>query len=88
MKLTREQVIGHIKKVEYIEVAPKQTIVAVAHLHNGHVVIGEAHCLDPDDFDTAKGELAALGDVERKLWPIIAHDVRSVAAASDLRFLS
>lgn len=64
----------------YLEVSPKQTVIAVLHLANGQCVIGETHCLNPDRFDPERGAQNARADAVRKIWPMVAFMARDRVA--------
>ena len=52
--------------------------------HNGHTVVGEAHCQDPAKFSTAIGREAARADAIRQLWPMVVYAARDRLKPADL----
>lgn len=54
-------------KIDYAVFDNKLT-VAVITLPNKFKVTGEASCVDPSNFDEAKGERYALENATEKLW--------------------
>lgn len=54
--------------------------------HNGHTVVGEAHCQDPAKFSTTIGREAARADAVRQLWPMVVYAARErLSPAADKR---
>lgn len=76
MQLTPEFIASLIVDEQYIEVATKQTVVAVLKLENGQVVIGEAHCLEPERFVAEVGARNARADAVRKIWAMAGYAMR------------
>ena len=79
MKITPDLVAATVASEDYSEVAERQTIVCKLTLHNGTVVVGQAHCLDPAEFDAERGCLAARADAERQIYPLLAFLHREAA---------
>ena len=52
--------------------------------HNGHTVVGEAHCQDPAKFSTAIGREAARADAIRQLWPMVVYAARDRLKPADM----
>ena len=51
--------------------------------HNGHTVVGEAHCQDPAKFSTTIGREAARADAVRQLWPMVVYAARDRLKSAD-----
>lgn len=85
MQLTPEFIASLIVDEHYIEVAPKQSVVAVLKLENGQVVIGESHCLDPERFVTEVGTRIAREDAVRKIWAMAGYAMREAVLQRDKR---
>lgn len=50
--------------------------ICVLVTHNGHTVVGAAHCQDPAKFSADIGREAARADAVRQLWPMVVYAAR------------
>jgi hypothetical protein len=83
LNVSPEEVDALIVGESFLEVAPKQTVVAVLRLANGQCVIGEAHCLNPDKFTEELGKTNARADAVRKVWSMVSFMARDRFAKAE-----
>lgn len=80
LNVSPEEVDALIIGQQFLEVAPKQTVVAVLYLANGQCVIGEAHLLNPEQWNADRAAELARADAVRKIWPQVAFMARDRVA--------
>lgn len=66
-KVTAEYMQSRITDVEYSQPFGTVTICNIK-LDNGFSVRGESACVDPDNFDEAKGQMISYKNAFDKLW--------------------
>lgn len=82
-RLTPEKVdeIARSAQDFYWHVPGTTTVVCALSLTNGYVVIGEAACVEPSNFDEALGRKIAYNKAREKLWALEGYvlcNLRSV----------
>lgn len=66
--VTLEGIRAKVVKTEFLYHAT--LTIALLTLENGYTVRGESACVDPANYNRAKGEQYAVEDAERKVWPL------------------
>lgn len=56
--------------------ALKLLTFCVLVLKNGFTVTGESACVDPANFDEAKGREVALQKAKDKMWPLLGYALK------------
>src|SRR3546814_635866 len=77
VKLTPEIIESCIVDESFLEIVPRQTVIAVLRLKNGAVVIGEAHTLSPENFVYEVGCRVAREDAVGKIWALEGYAARN-----------
>lgn len=68
-RVTLARIESKITRVEY-EIKGTTTH-AFLHIDNGHVIHGEAGCVDPANFNAEVGERYSYENARNKLWPLM-----------------
>lgn len=84
LKLTREHVERMVKSTQYMAVGGSTTTVCALVLHNGQVVIGESHVLNPADYRWDLGCTCAREEALRKAFEFAAYERRNLARFQNL----
>lgn len=69
-KVTVEAIEARIVRTTYWVLPGTTVTVCMLSIDNGYTVRGESACVDPANFDEAKGEQYSREDAFRKLWPL------------------
>lgn len=75
-RITKEQLLGNIKSVDYIVHKESCLTLCIITLNNGFTVTGESACADPKMFDAAIGRRIAYEHAERKIWPLMGYALK------------
>lgn len=63
-----------VKNVEFHKFNGTGTVVCALVLDTGFVVVGQAHCLDPDKFDPQLGMSLSRDDANRKVSELLGYE--------------
>lgn len=79
--VTEQQIADIIAASEFqwVVVEPK-TLVMVATLPNGFVIVEDASCVDPVNFDVEIGKDICLNRLENKIWELEGYKLQSKVA--------
>ena len=66
-------------QAEYHRIDATTTVVCSLKLPSGFVILGQAACLNPENFDEEMGCELAYQDAMRKLWELEAYRVKQNA---------
>lgn len=67
-KLTKENIIATITKIEYIQPKDTTLTICILTLQNGFTVTGESACVDICNFNKEIGEEIAYENAFEKIW--------------------
>ena len=67
-KLTKEDIIATITKIEYIQPKDTTLTICILTLQNGFTVTGESACVDICNFNKEIGEEIAYENAFKKIW--------------------
>lgn len=80
-RITQEQVNEMVKKTKLVfEVFGQKTLVMVATLPNGFVIVDGSSCVDPENFDFNIGRNILLKRLENKIWELEGYVLQKVQA--------
>ena len=66
--ITIEHIEGLVANEQYIRVENTTMMICVLTLSNGYNVTGESACVDPANFNEAKGKSIARANAVNKIW--------------------
>lgn len=69
-KITCEQISDKIKGITYTRIPGTTATICNITLENGYSVRGESACVDPAEFDAAKGREYAYNNAYDKIWAL------------------
>ena len=69
MKLTREKIIEHIVKEEFLKLGEKTTICLLT-LDNWFEVVGTSSCIDKKEYNQETWEMMSKDDAIDKCWEL------------------
>ncbi len=76
--ITQEHVDMIISKSKIVyETFGNKTLVMVATLPNGFIVVDSSSCVDPANFDFEIGKEIVLGRLENKVWELEGYVLQS-----------
>lgn len=75
-KLTKDDVLGAIKKEDYTVLNDGRTTVCQLTLQNGFTVVGVSACVDPKNFDKEIGQDIAKDNAVEKVWELEGYLLR------------
>jgi hypothetical protein len=68
--VTVQSISDKIKSETYVVLEGTTTTVCALTLENGYIVTGESACVDPANFDKAKGEKYSRERAFEKIWTL------------------
>jgi len=74
--ITPDLINNAIKSIEYNRIRGTNSVVCALVLHNGHIVIGEAHCAPDTEFNAELGMKYSREDAERKVGELLTFAAR------------
>ena len=78
-KVSLEEILAKVKKVEYTLLGDNKTTVANVFLENGYNVQGISSCVDPNNYDPKIGEKIAYDNAIDQIWSLegylLAEDI-------------
>lgn len=75
-KLTKDDVLGAIKKEDYTVLNDGRTTICQLTLQNGFTVIGDSACVDPKNYDKELGQSIAKDNAVEKVWELEGYLLR------------
>ena len=79
--VTPELIEKQICAIQYHQFPGTTVTIACVTLKNGFSVIGQAACVDPDNFNLIMGQEIALEDAKSKIWSFLGFRLRDVMVA-------
>lgn len=67
-RVTREDMLKHIVKADYVIMPDGRTTICSLELDNGFTVRGESSCVSKENFNADIGATYAYDDAFNKLW--------------------
>lgn len=65
------------KTIIKLEIYGDKTVVLMATLPNGFVIVESSSCIDPKNFDTTIGEQICMQKLENKIWELEGYKLQS-----------
>lgn len=75
-KLTKDDVLGAIKKEDYTVLNDGRTTICQLTLQNGFTVVGVSACVDPKNYDKELGQSIAKDNAVEKVWELEGYLLR------------
>ena len=75
-KLTKDDVLGAIRKEDYTVLNDGRTTICQLTLQNGFTVVGVSACVDPKNFDKEIGQGIAKDNAVEKVWELEGYLLR------------
>lgn len=84
MPVTNEVIQSNILTIQYHAFVGTTVTVCCITLKNGFTVLGEAACVDHDDFDKELGESIALEDAINNVWKFLGFRMKERQQEAEL----